>query len=87
MIRGGSWNNSARNCRAAYRNRNRPDNRNRNQGFRVCLFFGTKTVRRGDRHRTTHVPEPLMEFVSNEVIGHNLGKPLTGVDIFQGDAR
>ena len=34
--RGGSWNNNARNCRAANRNRNTPDNRNNNLGFRVA---------------------------------------------------
>ncbi|MCF1182037.1 SUMF1/EgtB/PvdO family nonheme iron enzyme [Marichromatium gracile] len=36
MIRGGSWNNNARNCRSAYRNRNEPDNRNNNLGFRCA---------------------------------------------------
>ncbi len=35
MNRGGSWNNPARNCRSAYRNRNRPGNRNNNLGLRV----------------------------------------------------
>jgi hypothetical protein len=35
--RGGSWNNNARNCRSANRNRNNPDNRNNNLGFRLCL--------------------------------------------------
>lgn len=35
--RGGSWNNNARNCRAANRNRNEPGNRNNNLGFRVAL--------------------------------------------------
>ena len=34
--RGGSWNNAARNCRSANRNRNSPDNRNNNLGFRVA---------------------------------------------------
>jgi hypothetical protein len=34
VIRGGSWNNTARNARSAYRNRNHPANRNDNQGFR-----------------------------------------------------
>ena len=34
MLRGGSWNDNARNCRSAYRNRNAPDNRNDNIGFR-----------------------------------------------------
>jgi formylglycine-generating enzyme required for sulfatase activity len=35
--RGGSWNNEARNARCAYRNRNNPDNRNNNLGFRALL--------------------------------------------------
>ncbi|MCU0569006.1 MAG: hypothetical protein MUF49_20700 [Oculatellaceae cyanobacterium Prado106] len=37
-MRGGSWNNNPRNCRSANRNRNTPDNHNRNIGFRVVLF-------------------------------------------------
>ncbi|MFH1885416.1 MAG: hypothetical protein ABIM40_01850 [Pseudomonadota bacterium] len=37
MIRGGSWNNNARNCRSANRNRNDPGNRNNNLGFRLSL--------------------------------------------------
>jgi hypothetical protein len=37
VVRGGSWNNDQDNARAAYRNRNNPDNRNNNVGFRlVC---------------------------------------------------
>lgn len=35
MIRGGSWNNDAQNCRSAIRNNNTPDNRNENLGFRL----------------------------------------------------
>ncbi|MBK8174677.1 MAG: SUMF1/EgtB/PvdO family nonheme iron enzyme [Rhodospirillales bacterium] len=34
--RGGSWNNNSRNLRSAIRNRNNPDNRNNNLGFRVA---------------------------------------------------
>ena len=34
---GGSWNNSARNCRSAYRHRNTPANPNNNLGFRLAL--------------------------------------------------
>ncbi len=36
MIRGGSWNNEPRNCRSANRNRNEPEERNNNLGFRVA---------------------------------------------------
>lgn len=35
-VRGGSWNNNQDNARAVYRNRNNPNNRNNNIGFRVC---------------------------------------------------
>jgi hypothetical protein len=35
VVRGGSWNNNQDNARAAYRNRNNPNNRNNNIGFRV----------------------------------------------------
>ncbi|UKO97542.1 SUMF1/EgtB/PvdO family nonheme iron enzyme [Nostoc sp. UHCC 0870] len=35
LLRGGSWNNNARNCRSANRNRNARANRNNNVGFRV----------------------------------------------------
>ncbi|MBQ4143873.1 MAG: SUMF1/EgtB/PvdO family nonheme iron enzyme [Thermoguttaceae bacterium] len=34
--RGGSWNNNAQNCRSANRNRNTPDDRNNNLGFRTA---------------------------------------------------
>jgi len=34
VLRGGSWNNKARNVRCAYRNQNHPGNRNDNIGFR-----------------------------------------------------
>ena len=36
VVRGGSWNNNARNVRAAYRNRNQADDRNDNLGFRCA---------------------------------------------------
>ncbi len=36
-VRGGGWNNPASNARAGYRNRNEPDNRNNNSGFRVVV--------------------------------------------------
>ncbi|WP_201778658.1 SUMF1/EgtB/PvdO family nonheme iron enzyme [Levilinea saccharolytica] len=34
--RGGSWNNESNNIRTANRNRNNPDNRNNNIGFRCA---------------------------------------------------
>ncbi|WP_139183545.1 formylglycine-generating enzyme family protein [Algoriphagus alkaliphilus] len=37
VLRGGSWNNSAVNCRVSNRNNNDPSNRNDNNGFRVVL--------------------------------------------------
>lgn len=36
VIHGGSWNDNARNVRAATRNDNAPDNRNDNLGFRLA---------------------------------------------------
>ena len=40
VIRGGSWNNKPRNVRSANRNRNNPDNRNNNLGFRLLSTGG-----------------------------------------------
>ncbi|MGB5064510.1 MAG: hypothetical protein WBQ37_12225 [Candidatus Competibacter sp.] len=37
MLRGGAFNNNARNARCANRNNNDPDNRNNNNGFRVVV--------------------------------------------------
>ena len=34
MIRGGGWNNNAEHCQSSIRNRNTPENRNNNLGFR-----------------------------------------------------
>ncbi|MCF6153833.1 MAG: hypothetical protein E3K36_00975 [Candidatus Brocadia sp.] len=36
VVRGGSWNNEGNRCRCANRNRNNPDNRNNNIGFRCA---------------------------------------------------
>ncbi|MBW4434789.1 MAG: SUMF1/EgtB/PvdO family nonheme iron enzyme [Pelatocladus maniniholoensis HA4357-MV3] len=38
MLRGGSWLLIPRNCRCANRNRNNPDNRNNNVGFRLVVL-------------------------------------------------
>ena len=43
--RGGSWNNNARNCRSANRDRNSPGIRNNNLGFRVALAPSSGTRR------------------------------------------
>ncbi|MCX7421546.1 MAG: SUMF1/EgtB/PvdO family nonheme iron enzyme [Planctomycetia bacterium] len=45
VLRGGSWNNNSRNTRSANRNRNTPDNRNNNNGFRVVCVSGPSTPR------------------------------------------
>lgn len=37
VVRGGSFNNNARNVRCAVRNNNNPNNRNENNGFRVVV--------------------------------------------------
>ncbi|NIO71887.1 MAG: SUMF1/EgtB/PvdO family nonheme iron enzyme [Anaerolineae bacterium] len=37
VLRGGSWNNEARNARCSYRNNNDPDNYNDNIGFRCVV--------------------------------------------------
>jgi hypothetical protein len=37
-LRGGSWNNKQDNLRSANRNRNKPDNRNNNIGFRLAHY-------------------------------------------------
>jgi hypothetical protein len=37
VLRGGAWNNNQNNARCAYRNRNNPNNRNNNLGFRVVF--------------------------------------------------
>ncbi|MGN7613743.1 formylglycine-generating enzyme family protein [Magnetococcales bacterium HHB-1] len=42
VIRGGSWINNARNIRCANRNRNTPENRNNNTGFRLAFAPSTK---------------------------------------------
>jgi len=40
-LRGGAFNNNEDNARCAYRNRNNPNNRNNNIGFRVVVSAAT----------------------------------------------
>lgn len=40
VVRGGSFDNNQNNVRCAYRNRNNPDNRNNNVGFRIVRAHG-----------------------------------------------
>jgi hypothetical protein len=50
VVRGGSWNNNnPENLRASARDRNEPDNRNNNNGFR-CVRSSQWYVRAGDIH-------------------------------------
>ena len=51
VLRGGSWNNNARNVRAATRNANDPSNRNNNVGFRLS---------RAQRWRRTATADPTL---------------------------
>ncbi len=44
-LRGGSWINNPDNARADNRNRNHPDNRNDNRGFRLCSSVPIEPVR------------------------------------------
>jgi hypothetical protein len=49
VVRGGSWNTEPRNLRSANRNRNEPDNRNNNLGFRPASTLARPS-------RTVHGP-------------------------------
>jgi len=44
VIRGGSWNNKPENLRVSNRNRNNPDNRNNNIGFRLAQSARTARI-------------------------------------------
>ena len=51
VIRGGSWNNNARNCRSANRNNDAPGNRDNNLGFRLLSTLFCQRVRFTDLAR------------------------------------
>ncbi|MCP5007363.1 MAG: SUMF1/EgtB/PvdO family nonheme iron enzyme [Planctomycetes bacterium] len=53
VIRGGSWNNNARNCRSSNRNNNDPSNDNNNLGFRLVLPQPNRVIRRSAERKTT----------------------------------
>ena len=57
--RGGGWNDNAVNCRSAYRNRNTPDNRNNNLGFRVASAPSALRILSSDG--TDRFPSPAAE--------------------------
>lgn len=46
VLRGGSWNNNANNCRVANRNNNNPTNSNNNNGFRPVRSSETRCLQR-----------------------------------------
>ncbi len=46
VVRGGAWNNNAENLRVANRNRNAPDNRNDNIGFRCVARPPSNSLQR-----------------------------------------
>jgi formylglycine-generating enzyme required for sulfatase activity len=77
VLRGGSWNNNARYCRSANRNRNKPGNRNNNLGFRLASTQMQKMAGTG-----TFTDGPGVPFVSRCVCpapasaGRIMPKPL-----------
>jgi Sulfatase-modifying factor enzyme 1 len=50
VLRGGSWNNNQDNARSADRNRNNPNNRNNNIGFRVVCSSTSFSSFHGKAH-------------------------------------
>jgi len=58
VIRGGSWNNDASNCRSANRNNNPPDNRNNDVGFRLSSSRQPSDGVRSRTHPLHPRPDP-----------------------------
>ncbi|MCG6943541.1 MAG: SUMF1/EgtB/PvdO family nonheme iron enzyme [Thiohalocapsa sp.] len=67
VIRGGSWNDNAQNCRSAYRNTRQPDNRNNNLGFR-CARAHDCARRRGPEQTVARRPP-------RQAVGEQSGSP------------
>jgi hypothetical protein len=82
-LRGGAFNNNTRNVRCAYRNRNNPNNDNRNNGFRVVVptfFVGQAPVRNVMRVRAVRVAcltetRKMAEPVLGRACGDSLRRP------------
>ncbi len=60
MIRGGSWNSNARNCRSSNRNNNDPSNDNNNLGFRLVLPQPNRVIRRSTEKINTDGPDTVL---------------------------
>ena len=73
--RGGSWNNDARNCRSANRDRNEPGYRNNNLGFRVALAPSSRTRRMPFGEQADEPVAPLGATKDNRS-----GRPVGGAD-------
>ena len=76
VVRGGSRNNEPTNLRVAIRNRNQPDNRNNNLGFRVARTLPCRSSRvYGAAERAGKRPGSVM---MKAVAGAGLGREATG---------
>ncbi|MFN6108369.1 MAG: formylglycine-generating enzyme family protein, partial [Planctomycetaceae bacterium] len=56
VVRGGSWYDRARICRAVYRSGDWPVDRGRDLGFRVCLFPGPCRAESRQEHERAQGP-------------------------------
>jgi len=74
VLRGGAFNNNRNNLRCAYRNRNNPNNRNNDIGFRVVLstFVWLPEMSGGVFHPS--VPRQMAEPVPGRVPMNILGR-------------
>ena len=63
--RGGSWNNNSEYARCAYRNRNHPNNRNNNLGFRVVFSIASRLY---PADRLFHGAPAAMQSISQPVL-------------------